>query len=172
MGIEIETEIEHARPTTKVDGDRAGRGGARLGLEVIVELLEMRFEYNELGRIVGRASGTTEGGTPRFVLGRSPQGCVWRFSVGLDPAVLVQVAKLAGREPAFPVDARERLLPPERWVMIERLFGVSDPSARGEPSAAEPARRARGDERAHPYVRTHENVEHAGEIVGDLWVID
>ena len=140
---------------------------AQLSLDVINEVFDMRFEYDDVGRIVGVASDSGGGGMPRFVLGRSQQGCIWRFPVGLDPAVVVQVAKLAGREPAFPSDSGQRLAPPERWVMIERLFGVSEATA----EAVGSGRGEAVDGRERSFVRVHEIDERGGEVVGDLWMI-
>jgi hypothetical protein len=90
-----------------------------IGLEVILETLEKRFEIDAIGRIVGFKH---EGVMPRFVLGRSAEGCVWRFSSRVEPDVVRRIAKLAGREPGFPSDQEFPYPPPERLVMIERIL--------------------------------------------------
>jgi len=79
----------------------------------------MRYEYDTRGRIVGTKP---DGVTPRFVLGRSAEGCVWRFAACVETQTVRQVAKLAGREPGFPIDQESSYLPPERLVMIERIL--------------------------------------------------
>ena len=126
---------------------------AALGLDSILELLEMRFEYDTLGRIVQSRSG---GVTPRFVLGRSREGCVWRFSARVEPEIVRRVAKLAGREPALADDPGARRTAPERWVAIERLLG--DPS--------------RGAQASRPVTVAPEIVTLEGVDVGELWTID
>ncbi len=125
---------------------------ATSGLELILELFAMRFEYDTLGRIVG---SRVDGVTPRFVLGRSREGCVWRFSACVEPEIVRRVAKLAGRESAFPCDADSPSAPPERWAAIERLFDERP----GESRAAE-------TKSASP-----ERVTLEGVSVGEIWTI-
>jgi hypothetical protein len=93
------------------------------GLETILEVLDERYEYDANGRIT-RIQG--EGILPRFVLGRAAEGCVWRFGAALEPARVVAVARLAGRELGFPIGGEKPVLPPERLVMIERLLSVEN----------------------------------------------
>jgi len=93
------------------------------GLETILGVLDARYEYDANGRIT-RVQG--EGILPRFVLGRAAEGCVWRFAAALEPTRVVAVARLAGREPGFPIAGEMPVLPPERLVMIERLLAVEN----------------------------------------------
>ena len=96
------------------------------GLEVILAELSARFEYDTNGRITGVRAG---GVSPRFVLGRAAEGCVWRFSANLEPDRVDAVARLAGRELGFPIAGEKPVLPPERLVMIERLLTTGDVAA-------------------------------------------
>jgi hypothetical protein len=117
------------------------------GLEEILDELGDRFEYDTNGRITGVQGG---GVSPRFVLGRATEGCVWRFSANLEPDRVVAVARLAARELGFPIAGERPVLPPERLVMIERLLatgGVGTESRR-------------------------ETLMREGVEVGELWTID
>lgn len=99
------------------------RSGMKSGLDVIIESLEIRYEYDELGRIV-RVLG--DGILPRFVLGRSAEGCVWRFDAGLEADRVKAIARLAGREPGFSIATGSLPPHPERLVMIERLLSPEE----------------------------------------------
>lgn len=117
------------------------------GLEVLLEELEMRYEYDATGRIAGTRS---DGILPRFVLGRSREGCLWRFRVDLPAESLKAISRLAGREKGFPIETVGSPRPPERLVMIERLLSQNGVAAR--------ARR--------------EDVTRGGVSVAELWIID
>lgn len=117
------------------------------GLGTIIEVLEKRYEYDVNGRISGVRG---EGILPRFVLGRAAEGCIWRFGATLEPERVMAVARLAGREPGFPIAGERPVLPPERLVMIERLLAKE--------SAEVETRRE---------ILTREGVD-----VADLWTID
>ncbi len=91
------------------------------GLETINEVFRMRYEFDLNGRIAGVKG---EGILPRFVLGRSAEGCIWRFSANLESERVACVARLAGREPGFPIAGEKPVPPPERLVMIERLLAA------------------------------------------------
>jgi hypothetical protein len=93
------------------------------GLETIIEVLGKRYEYDRNGRIT---TNMGEGISPRFVLGRAAEGCVWRFATDLEPERVTAVARLAGREPGFPIAGEIPVLPPERLVMIERLLAAEN----------------------------------------------
>jgi hypothetical protein len=112
----------------------------------------MRFEYDEVGRIIESPS---EGGTPRFVLGRAQEGVIWRFSAHLSTELVQDVARLAAREMGNPFDSKN-LHPPERWVMIERKFSAAINESNGERSEIE---------------MRHEWVSHEGIRVGELFLI-
>jgi hypothetical protein len=97
-----------------------------LDLARLNDLVMNRFEMDETGRLVGECGG---GGVPRFLFGRSAEGCLWRFRDDLDRERVASLAKLAGREravaraghdsrPASPIGA-----PPERLVMMARCLG-------------------------------------------------
>ena len=96
-----------------------GHQGEVSGLETILAVLDNRYEFDTNGRL---ADVHGEGILPRFVLGRASEGCLWRFSVNLEPERVRAVARLAGREPGFPIAGGIPALPPERLVMIERLL--------------------------------------------------
>ena len=89
------------------------------GLDLILEELGMRYEYDSKGRLL---TARGDGILPRFVLGRSIEGCLWRFHAALEPDLAKAVARLAGREKGFPSAGKRPIPPPERLVMIERLF--------------------------------------------------
>ncbi len=89
------------------------------GLEMIIAELDIRYEYDTNGRI---ATTRGEGILPRFVLGRAAEGCVWRFCATLESKQVAAVSRLASREPGIPIAGEKPVLPPERWVMIERLL--------------------------------------------------
>lgn len=95
------------------------QSGMPNGLGVILQLLGERYEFDEVGRLVRVLS---DGILPRFVLGRSAEGCIWRFAAGIESDCVTSVARLAGREPGFPLVSGTRPPPPERLVMIERLL--------------------------------------------------
>lgn len=120
-----------------------------LGLETVVHSLTIAFEYDENGRIVGNDS---LGRSPRFVLGRAREGVVWRLRRGLSASLVVQIARLAGREKGIPIESDAPLRPPERLAAIARLIGES-------PGETEPS-------------VTHEWVTHDGVAVGELWLVD
>ena len=126
---------------------------ATSGVERILEIFAMRFEYDTLGRIV---RSRLDGVTPRFVLGRAQEGCVWRFSARVEPEIVRRVAKLAGRESAFPCNRDSPSAPPERWAAIERLFGERAGDCR-----------ASGASKAVPEMVTLDGV-----VVGEIWAID
>ena len=102
-----------------------------VGLDSILDVFADRFEIDVNGRLV---ASRIEGNLPRFVLGRTAIGCVWRFSAEVDEGTLRSVAKLAGREPGFPIAENPPAPRPERLVMIERLLAGEGPeiSARRE----------------------------------------
>ena len=128
------------------------RPGTQSGLDLILESLERRYEYDEVGRII-RVLG--DGILPRFVLGRSVEGCVWRFSADLEPDRVKAVAKLAGREPGFPITTMTAIKtgvlppPPERLVMIERLLSSEEAESSAE----------------------HELLARDGVVIAELWRI-
>lgn len=95
-------------------------GGQRqTGLERALEVLAMRYEYDEKGRIDGASDA---GNLPQFVWARSAEGTVWRFRSDLGDAIVSGVAKLAGRERGWCLEGNENPPPPERLEMIGRLL--------------------------------------------------
>jgi hypothetical protein len=99
---------------------------------------------------------------PLFVLGRSELGCIWRFRATLSPKLVRDATRLAGREPGYAYSASgvrppgTSPAPPERLVMIERLFAASrgsQPALRGESTL-------------------HEWVTQGSVQVGEVWMID
>ena len=134
-----------------------------MGIDVLVRELERRYVFDAQGRIAGLRS---EGIPPRFVLGRAAEGCLWRFRVDLPPSLVRDVARLAGREPGFPIGAEGPIPPPERLVMIERLF-----HANGMPHDAGTA-----DDPAKPSERApaarRQAVTRDGVTVAELFTID
>lgn len=132
---------------------------ATSGLDVILELFEIRFEYDTLGRIVG---SRVDGSRPLFVLGRAREGCVWRFSVRVETAILRRVAKLAGREPALAYEPGVLVAPPERWAAIVRLFESRALDAHSSGTGSVMQERS-----ARPEIVTRDGV-----AVGEIWTID
>ncbi len=117
------------------------------GFDVLLEELEMRYEYDSAGRIIGARN---DGIPPRFVLGRSSEGCLWRFRVDLPSESLIAIARLAAREKGFPFVTNQSVRRPERLVMIERSLsqnGVCPDSRR-------------------------EGLTRDGVEVAELWIID
>jgi hypothetical protein len=121
---------------------------------VILQILEKRFAYDAVGRVVACRN---DGVMPRFVLGRSAEGCVWRFAASLDGELVVQVARLAGREPGFPIGQDPPHPPPERLVMIERIL--------------ETPRRQIPEQTAVRLSTSHEEVTRNGVILGEIWTL-
>ena len=92
------------------------------GLDHVLSVLADRYEIDASGRITRvRNDGTP----PRFVLGRAAEGCVWRFGARVDADLVRAAARLAAREPGRPAARPDAQAPPppERLVMIERVFG-------------------------------------------------
>jgi len=91
----------------------------KTGLEMILKTFEMRYEYDGSGRLFDVLG---DGILPQFVLGRAVEGCVWRFRVDLESHLVNRIARLAAREPGFPIAGKTQGRPPERLAAIERLF--------------------------------------------------
>ncbi len=118
------------------------------GLESIIQTLEMRYEIDANGRLAGVIGGGSL--LPRFVLGRAREGCVWRLGAHLEARSVVEVARLAGREPGFPIAGKSPMPPPERLVMIERLLA---------PDAKE--------------IETkYEMFREGGDVIAEIWSIE
>jgi len=130
--------------------------------------MAIRFEYDELGRIV-ESLDDHEGGTPRFVLGRTQEGVIWRFRNDVSSDLVRTVARLAAREKGIPF-APHTPSAPERLEMIARCFA---PDTSSEESGGRPSRSRRLQHRiSDTPVPRHEWVSHADHIVGELWMID
>ncbi len=124
--------------------------------------LEMLFEYDVLGRIIGWHNPSNGGVLPRFVLGRAHLGVVWRFRSNIAPNLVRDVSRLASREKGFPSGYRmggsgpgsglveTRATPPDRLAMIERILS---PEIR------------KGSEARHEWV------EAAGVRIGEIWTV-
>jgi hypothetical protein len=117
------------------------------GLEALIAHLDARYATDERGRL---SDSRTEGILPRFVLGRSAEGCVWRFRVDLDSASVTAIARLAAREPGASYSDEDSALPPERLVMMERLLATE----------------------GVPVSSRREILERGGRAVAELWTID
>lgn len=135
-------------------GSETGRTDA---LSFVLETLSTHYTFDAQGRIRSRRDG---GVPPRFVLGRTPEGCVWRFGADVCDEQVVRVARLAGRERGAGFEG-ELPAPPDRLGSIEALLG--------EPVEApgEGAERAPGASRARRSLLTREGV-----TVGEIWRID
>ena len=125
----------------------SGAQRATNGLEAIIAALEIRYEYDVNERLVDVRG---DGILPRFVLGRAPEGCLWRFAAGLEKDRMIAVARLASREPGFPIAGKKPAVPPERLVMIERLLS----------------------EEGVECVTRHEVLTREGVEIAELWTID
>jgi hypothetical protein len=117
-----------------------------IGLEFLIGLLRVRYDYDARGRI---SVSLADGVLPRFVLVRSAEGCSWRFGARVPHEMVVGVARLAGREPGLGETPPRLASPPERLVMIERLFAASG----GDVSTR------------------HEVVEREGVELGEIWTL-
>ncbi|MBY0398808.1 hypothetical protein K2X89_00800 [Myxococcota bacterium] len=121
------------------------------GLEAVLERLSTHYMFDAGGRIqVMHAAGVS----PRFVLGRATEGCVWRFRADLDRALVVSLARLAGREPGARFDG-DFPAPPERLDAIRDLLA-----------------RAAGASAKVPLEPRRMPVLRSGRVVGELWSID
>lgn len=120
------------------------------GLEAILETLSARCRFDSAGRM----RSTVDGGVlPRFVLGRSEEGCVWRFRHDLTIDAIARLADLAGRERGVSFEG-ELPAPPERLAALLRLLPEANPRASGDRQSAGVRR---------------EVVTRAGVVVGELW---
>ena len=134
----------------------------RNGLVGVGNTLEMLFEYDVLGRIIGWHNPASGVVLPRFVLGRAHLGVVWRFRSDIAPNLVRDVSRLASREKGFPSGYRmgdsepgsglveTRATPPDRLAMIERILS---PEIR------------KGSEARHEWV------EAAGVRIGEIWTV-
>lgn len=86
-------------------------------LESLINVIESRFEYDALERIV---ASRTDGVAPRFVFVRAAEGCAWRFGRAVEEEVVVGLARLAAREPGLGPTAPGVTAPPERLEMMRR----------------------------------------------------
>ena len=125
-----------------------------LGLDVLVEILDERFECDAAGRLAAAGKDVPEGVLPRFVLGRAHEGVIWRFRWDVSTSLVQQVSRLAGRESGIPIDTGEFHAPPQRLAVIERLF-------------SEEMRLAVIDGRA-----LREMVVRDGITVGEFWMLE
>lgn len=83
--------------------------------EWLLHYIAQRFGCDDAGRMTPALG--CDSYTPHFVLGRSAQGNIWRFSAGLPDRQVRDLARLAGREPAIQLSSRLRIAelpPPER----------------------------------------------------------
>ena len=82
------------------------------------------FAYDANGRLVSGVGCRGERG-PRYYLGRTAQGNVWRFGAGLPPSLVIDLARWSAQERPLEVKPLARLEPPpdpERWpYLMERL---------------------------------------------------
>lgn len=99
------------------------------GLDLILEFLEQTYQSDGAGRLTAIRSG---GVPPRFIFARSAEGCLWRFRSDLSKALVVETAKLAGRERSGSEWEGEAPPPPERLVMMARMLGEADSPAVAE----------------------------------------
>ncbi len=91
------------------------------GLAVIQDTLNMRFEYDGRGRIAAYKQ-SHDLRLPLLVLGRCREGLIWRFRSLLRDDQVRDVARLCGRELSLGWVGEGIPRPPERWVMMERIF--------------------------------------------------
>jgi hypothetical protein len=83
------------------------------------------FSSDPTGRLL-RAREPDGARAPRFYLGRSPHGNLWRFRDDLSRASLRELSRLAGRERPLGLD----LAPPERLAAFRRV--LADAGAGGD----------------------------------------
>lgn len=114
------------------------------GIDAILETLNAHYTFDPRGRIVGRR---LDGVLPRFVLGRSAEGCIWRFRNDQPEETVRVLARLAGREAGVGFEG-ELPAPPERSMALRRTLG-------GE-NAVETA-------------PERDVVTRAGVVVGEIW---
>lgn len=88
------------------------------GIDAILATLNAQYTFDARGRISGALH---DGVLPRFVLGRTGEGCIWRFHAGLDGEMVVALARLAGREPGASFEG-ELPAPPERSFALARIL--------------------------------------------------
>jgi hypothetical protein len=129
------------------------------GLAAVLETLNAHYSFDAHGRILASPGG---GPSPRFVLGRAAEGCLWRFGARLERAAIVRLARMAGREPGARFDG-ECPAPPDRLAALERLLPLVDD--------VDELDRATLPGFAPSRVR-RVAVECDGIVVGELWPID
>ena len=88
---------------------------------------------------------------------------MWRFRADLPSSVVRRVARLAAREPGIDLDSGS-VPPPERWVMIERLFEADMDASRPDDTDG---RLASGVAPRRPEVLIRDGV-----LLGELWTIE
>ena len=101
-------------------------------LDRILGLWAQRYHMDARGRLDRALSG---GVPPRFVIGRSAEGCLWRFRADLGDELISAIARLAGRERGWSDWEGEAPPPPERLVMMARLLGDGGLAAPSEREA-------------------------------------
>jgi len=95
-------------------------------LSVYATLANRRFECDEAGRLSQYPGGDAQA-VPRFYLGRTVQGNVWRFSADVPRDVLIDLARWAGLERPLGPGGASGLVPPpppERWPHILARLGA------------------------------------------------
>ena len=128
-------------------------------LPKLARWLDACYATDPAGRITGVVDHPHAGVLPRFVLGRSREGVIWRFRQDIPPDLVRGIARLASREQGFPIEigdgsgaTRERRgdrpTPPERLAAIERLIAA---------------------QALTPVGITHEWVEVDGRRIGEVW---
>ena len=102
--------------------------------------LDACYATDPAGRITGVVDHPHAGVLPRFVLGRSREGVIWRFREDVPPDLVRSIARLASREQGFPIEANDEAMasgnrrgdrptPPERLAAIARLMAASGTTA-------------------------------------------
>ena len=97
----------------------------RSDLEWMCRFVEVLYRVDERGRLLAvRESPGADRPAPRFLLGRTRHGNVWRFRSDLDRDTVRELARLAGREPPLAAAASG---PPERLEPMRRVLGAAGP---------------------------------------------
>ncbi|HEV3050049.1 MAG TPA: GNAT family N-acetyltransferase, partial [Longimicrobium sp.] len=94
-------------------------------LELMRLHVQALFTHDARGRMV-RVNEAGGGPAPRFFLGRTRHGRVWRFRADVDDALALQLEALCRAEPA----ADERLAPPYGTEAYQALLARAAPVAR------------------------------------------
>src|SRR5689334_3982768 len=81
---------------------------ATVALELMRLHVQSLFVHDQDSRLV-QVNETQAGPAPRFFLGRTPAGCIWRFRNDVPPRVAEEIQRICEAEP--PVESEDDHMP-------------------------------------------------------------